>query len=196
MLMLCVVPFPFPLSPHNSLHPQAPPFSITQALELLWTSLEEWLHLLKNEIRSSRESSTGSVSVSSLESLTQKTTSLSISRTPSDSDSIISTSSVELRRPGSDRSLSESVGAEIERDTSPVSSRRPTSSTGEALLEDGTALNRILPAGESAKQAVRKLGMGQAGPQQQQDIISAIAPRISAVIQAFYMCCSCQMQWR
>ncbi len=32
------------------------------------------------------------------------------------------------------------------------------------------------------------------GTTDQEDVISAIAPRICAIIQAFYMCCSCQTQ--
>ena len=70
----------------------------------------------------------------------------------------------------------------IEPDSSPIQHKRPNS-----MIEDVDELKQNPKSQEADGQC---LVCGETVDTE--DIIGAIAPRISAVIQAYYMCCSCQ----
>lgn len=152
---------------------------VFKPLELLWHSLDEWLVLISTELeRTSRNSSSPT-----------STSSSTISG---------SLSSSTLAGPASDIAALLMKQREAESKPSPPSfSLPPTPSLPPSLssLPPGSAPIAVPSLHPSPLDA--EGGVGVPKPEvcaaDGQDVIAMTANRLSAVIQAFYMCCSCQM---
>ena len=139
-----------------------------QGLEMLWNSLNEWLNLLKMEV----DQQLSPASSSTTHSLTSRSGSISPPGTP-------------LEGSSSDQGTPISTG---------------TSDASSANLSASLVLRKPKRTSDEdfdseTRERMKRLSLGCEGVEDE-GILSTMATRVCTVIQAYYMCCSCQTQQR
>ena len=188
-------------------------------MELLWNSLEEWLNILRTEIDEKNDgdgSSESSISktfsptkflgasllLPPSEDLYGAVGGASTSNAPQEKEepSPKPTENIALRTDkatGSDATI-ETLVDTLEESVHGLSLGAEIPLRPESLQTGGTSVDfdqSPQSPGESVRRVTNeRLSWGCGSNGDNDDVISAIAPRICAVIQAFYMCCACQNQ--
>lgn len=196
-------------------------------MELLWTSLEEWLILLRTEIKHKHDDSTNSspkLPHSPKKTSRTKRSTNNSRRDPTDTAVLVgasggqpanntfhtshmtlekkdeksgSSSSNETSPPQKEVTVPQSLFDPLARLTLESRSVRPSSlptESGSSSPREACSASPASPGESVRRVASERLSWGCGNSEENEDIISAIAPRICAVIQAFYMCCACTTQ--
>ncbi len=167
-----------------------------QPLELLWKSLEEWLIVLHSEIQKFETSPEidkqtmmtvpqGSVQKSSSDGDEESSKSITKPNEPhldNQSLAMVSPEHGTPGKPGSRHLLQDQpkLNMEIVQDDEPMPAKMQTEERGKSEEES---------IAERLSEQLRLSVETSAGSE---NLLSAVVPRISAVIQAFYICCSGQ----
>ena len=166
--------------------------SLLQPMELLWSSLEEWLNILKAEIRKI-SGSNSSLDKAGFTSPMQTSSHINGQST------LAASADFGAGPVGTLAHMQDLLMNTRWKDSqrSPSSSLSPTDGTksGSGLLSDTGQKRDVLNGDSGLDDGDQQLNpLDWVDAMQDTDILTAIAPRICAVIQAFYMCCAWQNQ--
>ncbi|OWF50952.1 E3 ubiquitin-protein ligase HACE1-like [Mizuhopecten yessoensis] len=177
-------------SPHsyavNGVAPMSPKTAqIFKPLEMLWQLLDDWLNLLKMEFERNPENFKKEISNGNLNSLVKEC--LNDPHVGDSVDSIKESKTVKdvsVEKVGTEEKVEKdepkSMGASVEWEITP--------SEGATTHHKVVATKFTLA--DMEEQLLKRLSLEQAD----QDVVGVTLPRICGVVQAFYTCCSCQVQ--
>ncbi|XP_033741126.1 E3 ubiquitin-protein ligase HACE1-like [Pecten maximus] len=175
----------------NGVAPMSPKTTqIFKPLEMLWQLLDDWLNLLKMEFERNPENFKKEISFGNLNSLARDCPGDLYVADPVDSiKETKKVNEVSVEKVGTEKSTDvkteekeepKSMGASVEWEITPTE--------GETTHHKVVAAKFTLA--DMEEQLLKRLSLEQAD----QDVVGVTLPRICGVVQAFYMCCSCQIQ--
>ena len=195
---------------------------ILQPMDLLWTSLEEWLNLLRTEIDRQNQLPGKALKDAPKEgsiqdppprelSLTESMLTVCVSQQLRQEPRAASPELVQVLQSTSESSAPAATTTTQPRETldpaGQAAAADPSSPQNGLSLAISVERDRLLgsvtipevdspssPGASIRRVASERLSWGSGNAADNDDVVGAIAPRICAVIQAFYMCCACQTQ--